>query len=410
MLRLKRASAGSGKTYQLAKTFIKLLLTIKLPGKKRRLRSKEELSEALRSIMAVTFTVKATAEMKQRIVDKLAALADADSKSGDELKKIDYLEELIEETNSPSKSVTKDDIAYVAKDALRTLLLHFSDFKVQTIDSFFQSVLHTFVYEANLDENFNMELDTDYVSTIGLDAALDAIISADRRTGDPEILFWLRQIIGKGKTSSSWNVFAKREGRYSKYSGLIKQAKNLDQEDFQNKRNRIENYFLNLKGPFREVVKLVDEANMAPWISLYEARKKAAMTMVEELDRCHLDISAISRNPAGKLKESLADFDIETLVSEKPAIPKPGKDCSGTKFLSGVGKDRFKEVKRTYPDITDSSLDGLRSAYLDWSAACKEIVETYANPVEGKALKTWLAYLQMMPEMMLVLEIAKQKR
>lgn len=405
MLRLKRASAGSGKTYQLAKTFIKLLLTRKLPGKKRQLRSSDELPEALHSIMAVTFTVKATAEMKQRIVEKLAALASADKKSGEDLKKIDYLEEFISDLK-----VSKDEIAYLAKDALRTLLLHFSDFKVQTIDSFFQSILHTFTYEASLDENFNMEIDSDYVSSLGLDAALDSIISTDRKDSDPETLFWLRKLMGKGKASSRWNVFAKKEGTKSLYSDLIKKAKNLDKEDFQIKRLKIEEYFNNLEQPFHKIIEEVHHANLAPWIELHEARKKAAEELVQELGRYHMDISDFpyAKETSTRLQESLADFELNEV--NKIKAPRCAKDISGDKFLGPEGRKKFKSVKARHPEVNDTHLNDMRSAFQEWYDASRNYLDATLDDELMRPLRTWIAYLEMIPSLMIVLEISNKKR
>jgi len=75
MLDLHRASAGSGKTYTLAKKYIWYLITVSVEGSPRRLRTDAELAESARHILAVTFTNKATGEMQQRIVDKLFELA-----------------------------------------------------------------------------------------------------------------------------------------------------------------------------------------------------------------------------------------------------------------------------------------------------------------------------------------------
>ena len=58
MIRILKASAGSGKTHNLAKTYIQLLL-----------RSQERF--AYRHILAVTFTNKATDQMKSRILKEL---------------------------------------------------------------------------------------------------------------------------------------------------------------------------------------------------------------------------------------------------------------------------------------------------------------------------------------------------
>ena len=68
MIKLLRSSAGSGKTYNLAKTYIRLLL-------------QSDDRYAYRHILAVTFTNKATAEMKNRILKELDRLAQAPEKS-----------------------------------------------------------------------------------------------------------------------------------------------------------------------------------------------------------------------------------------------------------------------------------------------------------------------------------------
>ncbi|MDE6299855.1 MAG: UvrD-helicase domain-containing protein, partial [Muribaculaceae bacterium] len=65
MLQLQRASAGSGKTYTLAKKYIWFLITVSRPDGKRRLRNPREIADELPRILAITFTNKATNEMKQ---------------------------------------------------------------------------------------------------------------------------------------------------------------------------------------------------------------------------------------------------------------------------------------------------------------------------------------------------------
>lgn len=74
-LELHRASAGSGKTYTLAKKYLWYYLTIRQDNGSRRLRTVPELNDSLSHILAITFTNKATNEMQQRIVEKLDALA-----------------------------------------------------------------------------------------------------------------------------------------------------------------------------------------------------------------------------------------------------------------------------------------------------------------------------------------------
>lgn len=92
-LELQRASAGSGKTFTLAKKFIWYFITIVDEDGRIRLRTRPELNDSLRHILAVTFTNKATNEMRQRIIKRLDSLANPGDKTLPGYKAPDYLEE-----------------------------------------------------------------------------------------------------------------------------------------------------------------------------------------------------------------------------------------------------------------------------------------------------------------------------
>lgn len=95
--------------------------------------------------------------MKQRIVAKLAdiALAASGNVTPEMLKNTAYLKEFSEELG-----VEPSQVGRACRDALFMLLNNYSDFKVSTIDSFFQSILRTFAYEANLNDSYQVEIDT----------------------------------------------------------------------------------------------------------------------------------------------------------------------------------------------------------------------------------------------------------
>lgn len=400
MLRLKRASAGSGKTFQLAKTYIKMLLTYKKENDPRQLRNEATIHDALKGIMAVTFTVKATAEMKQRIVEKLADLAQADNKSGDELKNIDYLGELEKDLNT-----NRFEIARLSRKALRTLLLHFSDFKVQTIDSFFQSILHTFAYEASLVDDFNMEIDTDYIATVGLDTTLNEL-SVDSSRGDSETLHWLRKMMSRSIGSKKWNVFTREAGESYLYGQLIQEAGNLEKEDYQQIREELENYFNHLDRPFREIVKEVEEANYSGWEALHDARYKAAEELKQILDKAGLESKDLYSRNGSKLEMSLSEFDRDNLRVPKTPVAKSEKLASGYS-LSGNGLKEIKNRIKRDPDTNSSILHEIDGAYDAWMEAANQYYNQYE--ARRKALHTWNAYREILPKLMLVLEIARQK-
>ena len=133
-----KASAGSGKTFTLAVEYIKLL--IRNP-------------RAYRQILAVTFTNKATAEMKERILSQLYGIQIGDPDSDA------YLKRIIAETGH-----SEDEIRTTAGIALGYMLHDYSRFRVETIDSFFQSVMRNLARELELSPNLNIELNNVAVS------------------------------------------------------------------------------------------------------------------------------------------------------------------------------------------------------------------------------------------------------
>ncbi len=125
------ASAGSGKTYTLAYKYVHDV--VKCP-------------ELYRKILAVTFTNKATEEMKRRILSEIHSLAAGD--------KSNYLERLTREVG-----MSEEQVRAQAK-IVRTSILHdYSRFTILTIDRFFQRIIRAFIQELGIDLNYNIELD-----------------------------------------------------------------------------------------------------------------------------------------------------------------------------------------------------------------------------------------------------------
>ncbi len=199
MLQIHKASAGSGKTFTLTYNYIKLLLGEKnlqgsyvLSGERNR----------HRGILAITFTNKATDEMKRRIVAQLAALA------GITDKKSDYAERLCFDFGCD-----EEKLRIHSRAALISLLADFTNFNVSTIDSFFQIVLRTFAREAELTGNYDVELDDKSAVSIGVNELLTVLnrLSRAELRQNPEkkaLVSWLTRYmkmrIEEGKT---FNVF-----------------------------------------------------------------------------------------------------------------------------------------------------------------------------------------------------------
>lgn len=140
-LNIYRASAGSGKTHLLTGFYIKLLfLTDSSQDGHNNI---SHFSE----ILAVTFTNKATAEMKGRIIEQLYKLSYDPETS-------DYWDDV-----NPKKDKTPQQISKRAHELLIQILNDYASFNISTIDSFFQRVVRSFARELNVTGNYEIELD-----------------------------------------------------------------------------------------------------------------------------------------------------------------------------------------------------------------------------------------------------------
>jgi ATP-dependent exoDNAse (exonuclease V) beta subunit len=169
-----RSSAGSGKTYQLALEFLKIAL---------------QKPDYYNRILAVTFTNKATNEMKARIIDFLFDLAN------------DKADESLLKALSKSLNLDKIQLIERAKLTLQMLLHAYSNFSVSTIDSFFQRVISAFSRDLGIQGGYDLEFDLDKVK----DAITDRLFI--KLEDNPDLKNWLvRFALSKIETSKSWNI------------------------------------------------------------------------------------------------------------------------------------------------------------------------------------------------------------
>ena len=140
--RILKASAGSGKTYSLAREYIYNTLRNQ-PGET----DADFNPNVYRTILAVTFTNKATEEMKSRILKQINLLA-----TGGEC---EFLDDLIAMTSLPERVLRQRALR------VRSAILHdYSRFSILTNDTFFQRIVRAFAKELNIDMDYAIELDT----------------------------------------------------------------------------------------------------------------------------------------------------------------------------------------------------------------------------------------------------------
>ena len=206
-LTVYKASAGSGKTFTLATEYIKLLV-------------KNPMS--YRTILAVTFTNKATEEMKMRILSQLYGIWKQLPDSSD------YMEHIVKSTGFSESQISRQ-----AGEALHQLLHNYSYFRVETIDTFFQSVLRNLARELDLTANLRIGLNDNQVEEQAVDLLIDSLTHTD------VLLQWiLKYIMETISDNHSWNIIGqvKQFGRtifsddYKEKSGELNKV--ITQKDF----------------------------------------------------------------------------------------------------------------------------------------------------------------------------------
>ena len=158
MLTVYKASAGSGKTFQLVVEYLKLLI---------------EQPNNYKHILAVTFTNKATNEMKSRILKQLHLLATG--------QKSEYLEIL------SNINLSESALREKARQVLKNILHDYNRFSVKTIDSFTQQIIKSFNRELGISPHFTLELDSEMI----LEEAVDNLLSKIEE--DKKLLRWLQE-------------------------------------------------------------------------------------------------------------------------------------------------------------------------------------------------------------------------
>jgi ATP-dependent exoDNAse (exonuclease V) beta subunit len=188
-LTIYSASAGSGKTYALTEIYLISLFRSRY---------------SYRRILAVTFTNKATAEMKSRILDNLDRLATG--------QRSDHLSAVMNATGKSEEWIRKE-----SGEILNTILHDFSRFSISTIDSFFQKIVRAFAREVGLHSGFNVELD----HSIILSSAVDEMIKS--AAAGTQLNRWLmRYAMTNLEEERSWNL----------KNGILKLSEELFKEKF----------------------------------------------------------------------------------------------------------------------------------------------------------------------------------
>ena len=344
-LKILQASAGSGKTFSLTAHYLTLLFA----GETR-----------YREILAVTFTNKATEEMKSRILEVLRGLA-----LGDE--GVLTFQQIILKAHP---SLDAASLKLKADDIYRRILHDYSRFAVNTIDGFVQKVIRSLSFELGLDAGYKLEMNTGKVKeelANKLNRKLDS---------NPELLEWIIDLaLDRIRDNKSWNY----------RDTLLSLAGEIFKERYQ---------------PFEEALKQHDPK------------------------RLFKDLQDVTRQMKTMFEESLAELSAGALKvfshSGVHLAELKGKSRSPLSNLERVSKGDYSKVLSLAKMIDDPDewqkgtlTASVSSLYDRLNPLLKSMAEFYVQHLPSyemaKAINANLYYLRLMQEMAALLKDYRQE-
>ncbi|TKC55792.1 DNA helicase UvrD [Pedobacter hiemivivus] len=342
-LKILQASAGSGKTFSLTAHYLTLLLS----GETK-----------YREILAVTFTNKATEEMKSRIMEVLKGFAE-----GDPSKKINDYREIVLKAHPDMDAASlkqKSDKIY------RKILHDYGRFSVSTIDGFVQKVIRGFAFELGLDAGYGLEMNYDKVKNElaeRLDKALDK---------NPVLLQWIIDLaLDRINNNLSWNY--RRE--------LIDLANEIFKERYQPFENAIKEL-----GESADLDALFKDYNKVTRLGMetFESTIKELAEQAQQIFEVEgIEVSSLkgkSRSPLNNLPK-IAAGDLSKISSLLKIVDQPEEW-----FQKGEESGAYSELNPVLSKLVNIYQDGLAGYLL------------------AQAFNKNLYYLRLMQEMAVLLK------
>lgn len=270
-LKILQASAGSGKTFSLTAHYLTLLFA----------------SETrYREILAVTFTNKATEEMKSRILEVLKGLA-----QGDEA--VNTFRHIILKAH---QDLDEESLKLKANNIYRRILHDYSRFAVNTIDGFVQKVIRSLSFELGLDAGYKLEMNTGKVKqelANKLNKKLDS---------NPDLLEWIISLaLDRIRDNKSWNY----------RDTLLSLAGEIFKERYQPFENALKEHdpkklFKDLQAVTKQMISVFEESMSELSQSAVTILKQSGVELVE--------LKGKSRSPLSNL-EKVRDGDFSKMLS-----------------------------------------------------------------------------------------------
>ncbi|MEM6719853.1 MAG: UvrD-helicase domain-containing protein [Bacteroidota bacterium] len=300
------ASAGSGKTYTLVKDYLRILLS-------------SVQKDSYKQILAVTFTNKAVAEMKARIIENLNAFSFDETAKASPM----FLELAADLKLHPAQLQQK------AKEVLKSILHNYAFFEVATIDKFTHSVIRTFAYDLKLPLNFEVELDTDAL----LNEAVDQLIS---KAGEDKLIsdVLIEYALEKADDDKSWDIAF----------DLNKIAKLLLNENEKPHLRKLKNKTLEDFSELKELLKKKIQTTT-------KALSKVGNEVLQLIGNAGLEFDDFLRGTLPKHFQKIAnkDFNEKSLYGNKLA----DNLANGSIYKKTLDPDKASTIDSLLPELTE---------------------------------------------------------
>ena len=298
-----KASAGSGKTHTLTQQYLRYLM-------------ESPDTDAYRHILAVTFTNKATDEMKQRVLETLSKKSAEDSAEGRK-----------------------------ARAVLVRILHDYSNFSITTIDKFFLQIIRAFAREIGQNGSYRVELDEASVIAASVDSMLDSLDEEENAALLDWMVAYAIESVEKG-------------GSYDIARSLYDFGKLFLQEDFRIKKSQLGTAFVQDRSVI-ERVRQDAAARMAAFSEKYPKGSKKVDEYAKrrnETDKVIYDsvgIMGISNDIYSRMTEILRQKNLVLLSESKETIRKLIDDSDAPFIYEKVGNrydhlmlDEFQDTSR----------------------------------------------------------------
>lgn len=322
MFQVLHSSAGAGKTHALVKHYLGLCLRGEDPA-------------AYRQVLALTFTNKAAAEMKERVMLYLEAVAAGRVDQGHLLDVMDHL--------TAVAGTDRATMAERAEKVLSHMLHHWSDVAISTIDAFTRRVVQPFARDLQLDHELRMSTEQEHyrdlavaslIGEAGLEPTLTGLLTEvclqllhDERKWDPERP--LRELSGELTKESSIRPLQQLGGLEADAVVALTHRLRREEEAFRQR----------LTGLGRKALDLIDRAGLVEKDLAYG--KGGVISYFRKLERFDAVLEPMGKNAekviaAGKWHSSTADhtaqMELAALAPELEAIIHQVEGLRGTEL------------------------------------------------------------------------------